>query len=230
MKSFSSRLRLGIAVVLSAGALLFASTSGLAQTPPQVKFVTSAGNFVVELYPEKAPTTVDNFLQYVKDKHYDGTIFHRVIANFMIQGGGFDGNYVQKVTRPPISHEGRDALEKGGPRNQLGTIAMARTGDPNSATSQFFINVRENSFLDPVLIPPGDPVARFEHRGRIYQNVPRADLLKSAQLFGYTVFGKVISGLDVVKKIEATPTGPAGPFASDVPKTAIIIQSATLVK
>jgi len=148
----------------------------------------------------------------------------------MVQGGGFDASYVQKTTRAPVAHEGRQALEKGGPRNVVGTLAMARTNEPNSATAQFFINVRDNSFLDPVLIPPGDPIPRFEHRGRIYQNVPRADLLNAGQLFGYTVFGKVVSGMEVVKAIEATPTGPGGPFSSDVPKTSIVIQSATQVK
>ena len=172
-----------------------------AQAAPQVKFATSAGDFVVEVYPDKAPKTVENFLQYVKDKHYDGTIFHRVIPNFMIQGGGFDAKYLQKPTRAPVPHEGREALEKGGSRNVVGTVAMARTNDPQSATAQFFINVKDNGFLDP-----------------------------SAQSFGYTVFGKVITGLDVVEKIKLTPTGAGGPFATDVPKTPILINTATLVK
>ena len=172
-----------------------------AQAAPQVKFATSAGDFVVEVYPDKAPKTVENFLQYVKDKHYDGTIFHRVIPNFMIQGGGFDAKYLQKPTRAPVPHEGREALEKGGSRNVIGTVAMARTNDPQSATAQFFINVKDNGFLDP-----------------------------SAQSYGYTVFGKVITGLDVVEKIKLTPTGAGGPFATDVPKTPILINTATLVK
>lgn len=202
----------------------------LAQATPQVKFATSAGDFVVELYPDKAPKTVENFLQYVNDKHYDGTIFHRVIANFMIQGGGFDAKYVQKPTRAPVLHEGRQALEKGGPRNVTGTLAMARTSDPQSATAQFFINVKGNGFLDPVLIPPGDPVPEFSYQGEVYKNTPRADLLNARQLFGYTVFGRVVSGMDVVEKIKSSPTGPGGPFGSDVPKTPILINSATLVK
>ena len=197
---------------------------------PQVRFATSAGDFVVELYPDKAPKSVENFLQYVRDKHYDGTLFHRVIPNFMVQGGGFDAKYVQKPTRAPVVHEGREALAKGGPRNEVGTLAMARTNDPQSATAQFFINVKDNAFLDPVLIPPGDPVPRFEYQGRVYENTPRATLMNASQLFGYTVFGKVVSGLDVVRKIEATPTGAGGPFPSDVPKTPILINSATLVK
>ena len=103
----------------------------LAQDAPRVKFVTNAGEFVVEVYPDKAPKTVDNFLQYVHDKHYDGTIFHRVIANFMVQGGGYDQRYIERRTRPPVEHEGREALAKGGPRNTVGTIAMARTNAPH---------------------------------------------------------------------------------------------------
>ena len=136
---------------------------------PQVKFVTNMGEFVAEVYPEKAPKTVENFLQYVRDKHYEGTIFHRVIPNFMIQGGGYDARYIERQTRPPVMHEGLEALSKGGPRNTVGTLAMARTNVPNSATAQFFINVVDNGFLDP---NPQQP--------------------------GYTVFGKVISGMDVV--------------------------------
>jgi cyclophilin family peptidyl-prolyl cis-trans isomerase len=181
-------------------AIYSVANQAAAETVQQVKLATSAGDIVLELYPEKAPKTVENFVQYVKDKHYDGTIFHRVIGNFMIQGGGFDGKYVQKPTRPPVVHEGREALEKGGPRNVSGTVAMARTSDPQSATAQFFINVKDNAFLNP-----------------------------SAQSPGYTVFGKVISGVDVVEKIKLTPTGAGGPFPTDVPKTPILINSATLV-
>lgn len=221
------RLVLG-SIVLTA--LFTVASPSFAEALPQVRFATSMGDFVVELYPDKAPKTVANFLQYVKDKHYDGTIFHRVIGNFMIQGGGFDANYVQKPTRAPVEHEGRQALEKGGPRNVTGTLAMARTRDPQSATAQFFINVKANGFLDPVLIPPGDPVPEFQFQGETYRNVPRADLLNSNKLFGYTVFGRVISGMDVVEKIKATPTGSGGPFPTDVPKTTVLIQSATLVK
>ena len=168
---------------------------------PKVKFATSAGDFVVEVYPDKAPKTVANFLQYVKDKHYDGTVFHRVIENFMVQGGGFDAAYAQKPTRAPVVHEGREALTKGGDKNVVGTLAMARTNDPNSASSQFFINVRDNDFLNP-----------------------------SVQAPGYTVFGKVVSGMEVVNKIKATPTGAGGPFPGDVPKTPVLINSASLVK
>lgn len=218
------------AATLLAGGLAATPLATLAQDAPRVKFATSAGDIVVEVYPDKAPKTVENFLQYVRDKHYDGTIFHRVIGNFMIQGGGYNASYVEKKTRPPVPHEGREALSKGGPRNVVGTLAMARTNDPNSASAQFFINVKDNAFLDPTLIPPGDPVPKFEYGGRTYENVPRANLLGAAQLYGYTVFGKVVSGMDVVNKIKETPTGPGGPFGSDVPKTPVIINSATLVK
>ncbi|MFC5523946.1 peptidylprolyl isomerase [Polaromonas jejuensis] len=216
---------------LAAAALTLACLAGpaLAQTAPKVKFVTSEGDFVVEVYPDKAPKTVENFLQYVKDKHYDGTIFHRVISNFMVQGGGFDASYAQKPTRPPVVHEGREALARGGPKNVVGTLAMARTNDPNSASSQFFINVKDNDFLNPTLIPAGDPVPKFEYQGQVYKDVPRAQLLNAPQLYGYTVFGKVVSGMDVVNKIKSVPTGAGGPFPTDVPKTPVLIKSATLV-
>ena len=176
-----------------------------AQTPdgadlPRVKLKTNLGDIVVELNAKAAPNTVSNFLAYVRDKHYDGTIFHRVINGFMIQGGGFDAQFRERPTRAPIAHEGRQALERGGPRNSTGTIAMARTSDPHSATAQFYINVRDNAFLDP-----------------------------SAQSIGYTVFGQVISGMEVVNQIKSLPTGPGGPFRSDVPRTSVIIQSATLL-
>jgi cyclophilin family peptidyl-prolyl cis-trans isomerase len=176
------------------------SQSASAQEAPRVKFVTNAGEFVVEVYPDKAPKTVENFLQYVRDKHYDGTIFHRVIGNFMVQGGGYDQRYIERRTRPPVEHEGRDALAKGGPRNTVGTIAMARTNAPHSATAQFFINVVDNGFLDP-----------------------------SPQQPGYTVFGKVVSGMDTITKIKSVPTGFGGPFPSDVPRTPIVIQSAVVL-
>lgn len=183
------------ALSLSAGIALAAEPAA-----PKVKFATSEGDFVVEVYPDKAPKTVENFLQYVKDKHYNGTIFHRVINNFMVQGGGYDGAYAEKKTRAPVVHEGREALAKGGPKNVVGTLAMARTNEPDSATSQFFINVKDNDFLNPGTLNPG-----------------------------YTVFGKVTSGMDVVNKIKSMPTGSGGPFPSDVPKTPVIIKSATLV-
>ena len=197
---------------------------------PRVKFATTAGDFVVEVYPDKAPKTVENFLQYVRDKHYDGTVFHRVINNFMVQGGGYDASYAEKKTRLPVAHEGREALSRGGDKNVVGTLAMARTSDPNSASAQFFINVKDNDFLNPTLIPPGDPVPKFEYQGRVYENTPRAQLVNAPQLFGYTVFGKVVSGMDVVNKMKAVPTGAGGPFPGDVPKTPIVINSATIVR
>jgi peptidyl-prolyl cis-trans isomerase A (cyclophilin A) len=195
----------------------------------RVKIATSEGDIVAELYPAKAPKTVANFLQYVKDKHYDNTVFHRVISNFMVQGGGYDAQYKERKMRPPVVHEGRESLAAG-LKNQIGTLAMARTNDPQSATAQFFINVADNAFLDPTPIPDGDPVKRFEYQGRVHENVPRANLLNAPQLFGYTVFGKVVSGMDVVNKIKSTPTGSGGPFPSDVPKTPVIINSIALLK
>lgn len=214
----------------AAAALAALAFSGIAmaEAAPKVKFSTTHGDIVVEVYPGKAPKTVENFLQYVRDKHYDGTIFHRVIDNFMVQGGGMDANMAERKTRAPVPHEGREALAKG-LKNQVGYLAMARTNDPNSATAQFFINVKDNAFLDPTAIPPGDPVPRFEYGGRVYENVPRSQLMSAPQLYGYTVFGKVVSGMDVVNKIKAVPTGTQG-MHSDVPKTPVVINSATLVK
>jgi peptidyl-prolyl cis-trans isomerase A (cyclophilin A) len=201
--------------------------SASAADAPKVKFATSMGDIVVEVYPDKAPKTVENFLQYVREKHYDGVIFHRVIDNFMIQTGGFDRNMVEKKTRAPIQHEGRAAAAKG-LKNQVGMLAMARTNDPHSASAQFFINLKDNAFLDPTPIPPGDPVPRFEFQGRVYENVPRSQLEGAAQLYGYTVFGKVVSGMDVVNKIKAVPTAQSG-MHGDVPRTPVVVQSATLL-
>jgi len=185
------------AVTLLLGAALAAP--GWAAEAPRVKLATSAGDIVLELYPDKAPKTVENFLQYVRDKHYDGTIFHRVIDNFMVQGGGFSAAMAEKKTRAPVAHEGRAAFGKG-LRNEVGAVAMARTNDPDSATAQFFINVRDNAFLDPTQQQPG-----------------------------YTVFGKVVSGMDVVNKIKTVPTGRSG-MHGDVPTTPVVINSATIVK
>ena len=175
---------------------LWASSTAFAADAPRVKFTTSLGEFVVEIYPDKAPKTVENFLQYTKDKFYDGTIFHRVMDGFMVQGGGFTADMQQKPTRPPVPLEAGNGL-----KNDRGTIAMARTGNPNSATSQFFINVQDNASL----------------------NAPSPDG------YGYTVFGKVVSGMDVIDKIRVAPTGNKGPF-QNVPLTTISIQSATSVK
>lgn len=165
---------------------------------PQVEFKTSEGDFIVELYPEKAPVTVANFLQYVNDDFYQKTIFHRVINDFMIQGGGFERDLYEKPTRAPIKNEANNGL-----KNKVGSIAMARTADPDSATSQFFINLNDNDFLN--------------YTG------PQPDKI------GYCVFGQVISGMDVVKKIGIIPTGQVSRF-SDVPTKPIKINSVKLLK
>ena len=196
---------------------------------PRVALHTNLGDIIVELDSAKAPLSAENFLTYVKDGYYNGTVFHRVIDNFMVQGGGYDANLEQKPTRDPVVHEGRQAL-KAGLRNTVGTLAMARTSAPNSATAQFFINVKDNAFLDPTPIPDGDPVPRFVYHGKTYTNLSRAQLLRHPALAGYTVFGKVVSGMDVIDKIRTTPTGAAGPFSSDVPKKTVLIESARQIK
>jgi peptidyl-prolyl cis-trans isomerase A (cyclophilin A) len=169
------------------------------KTASKVLIKTNLGEMTVELYPDKAPKTVENFLAYVNGKFYDGTVFHRVIDNFMIQGGGFTPDLRQKATRPAIANEAKNGLS-----NSRGTLAMARTGDPNSATAQFFINVVDN---------------------------PRLDYTSDANgsTWGYCVFGKVISGLDVVDKIKAVPTGAQGPFKSDVPTTPVVIEKISVI-
>ncbi len=167
---------------------------------PKILIKTNLGDMTVEVYPDKAPKTVENFLQYVKSGFYDGTIFHRVIPSFMIQGGGFTKDLRQKQTRPPVANEGKSCIS-----NLRGTIAMARTMDPNSATAQFFINTVDNQRLDFV-----------------------SD--QSAATWGYCAFGIVIDGLDVVDKIRSTPTGPQGPFQGDVPVTAVVIEKVEMVK
>ncbi|PKZ69639.1 cyclophilin [Moraxella osloensis] len=165
---------------------------------PYVELETTMGNIVIELNQEKAPNTVANFLAYVKSGHYDGTIFHRVIDGFMIQGGGMDANMTEKSTNAPIQNEADNGL-----KNEVGTIAMARTSDPHSATAQFFINVKDNSFLN------------FSG--------------KNPQGWGYTVFGKVIEGMDIVNKIKGVPTGKYG-FHADVPTTPVVITHAKVIE
>lgn len=162
-----------------------------------VKITTNQGDIVVQLDAAKAPKTVDNFLQYVKAGHYSGTIFHRVIDGFMIQGGGMTPDMKEKPTRAPIPLESRNGLS-----NTRGTIAMARTNVPDSATAQFFINVKDNGFLDAARSPDGN---------------------------GYAVFGKVVQGMDVVDKIRKVETGQKGPHG-DVPLQPVIIKSATIEK
>lgn len=161
-----------------------------------IVFKTNMGDFTIDLFYDKAPKTCENFVQYVKNGHFDGTIFHRVIKGFMIQGGGLDEQMNQKETMAPIVNEADNGL-----KNEVGTIAMARTSDPDSATSQFFINTVDNDYLN------------FSS--------------KTPQGWGYCVFGKVVDGLDVVKKIEAVKTHTVG-FYRDVPESSVIIHSATL--
>lgn len=166
---------------------------------PRVLFKTSLGDFTIEVYPDKAPKSVENFLQYVRDRYYDGTVFHRVIDGFMVQGGGFTADLRQKPTRAPVANEANNGLS-----NLRGTVAMARTNDPNSATAQFFVNVVDNQRLDYVSAENG-------------------------YTWGYTVFGKIVEGMDVVDLIKATETGPGGPFPKDVPTTPVVIQSAEVL-
>jgi peptidyl-prolyl cis-trans isomerase B (cyclophilin B) len=180
-------------------AMIVASSSGAQaeKKPVRVKLTTSMGDIVLELYPDKAPATVDNFLQYVKDGHYNGTVFHRVIEGFMIQGGGLDAKMNEKRTRAPIKNEADNGL-----KNEPYTIAMARTSDPHSATSQFFINVANNPRLNHTAKTPAG--------------------------WGYTVFGKVVEGKDVVDKIKAVPTTTKGIY-QNVPQPPVPINSVMIV-
>ncbi len=191
---------------LAAVALAGLVSLGLAAAPqptdaadnPRVRLATNVGDIVVELDAARAPQTVENFLAYVRGGHYDGTIFHRVIRNFMIQGGGFTPDMGQKPTRRPIPNEADNGL-----RNLTGTIAMARTNDPHSATAQFFINVRDNGPLDHV------------------SKTPRG--------WGYAVFGRVVEGMDVVRRIEARPTYTVGHF-ENVPREDVVIRRAEIIR
>ena len=185
------------ALALLATSTLLLATPFVHAANPKVEMLTSHGKMVIELYPEKAPKTVENFLQYVKDDFYRGTVFHRVIRGFMIQGGGFNAQMAQKPTRAPVVNEAKNGL-----KNDRGTIAMARTQDPNSATAQFFINHADNKNLD----------------------------YPSFDGYGYAVFGKVIEGIDVVEKIASVPTGVHPSGHRDVPQTPVSIQSVTLLK
>ncbi len=178
-------------------ALAFSVITMNAQAATRVEFQTTQGNFTVEVYADKAPKTVANFLQYVKDGFYDNTIFHRVISRFMIQGGGFERDLTEKPTRAPIPNEASNGL-----LNETGTIAMARTADPDSATAQFFINVNDNQFLNFVSPDP--------------------------EQIGYCVFGKVVSGMEVVQKISIIPTTSIG-RNSDVPVKPITVKSAKVL-
>ncbi|HUH95100.1 MAG TPA: peptidylprolyl isomerase [Casimicrobiaceae bacterium] len=192
--------RLCASVLIALGLAGFAGATLAAN--PQVDLDTSAGKIRIELYPDAAPKTVENFLEYVKAKYYDGTQFHRVIKGFMIQGGGYGTDFREKPIRAPVVNEAEKS-SKAGLLNTPGTIAMARTADPNSATAQFFINVADNKFLN-------------------YRDPSVAGI-------GYTVFGKVIQGMDVVEKIATTPTAAGGPFPRDVPIEHVVIKNATIV-
>ena len=179
---------------------LFAAALGASAQSQRVEVKTSMGSFTLELYPDKAPRTVANFLQYARSGFYDGTIFHRVIDGFMIQGGGFEPGMKQKTALGPIPNEAGIAL-KAGLRNEIGTIAMARTPNPHSATAQFFINLKNNDFLD------------FRE--------------ESPAGYGYAVFGRVVEGMNTVMRIAKAPTGTSGPY-ENVPKTVVRIESVTV--
>ena len=179
--------------------LLLAIPCAWAQNP-RVEFKTSMGSFALELYADKAPKTVANFIQYVNSGFYNGTIFHRVIDGFMIQGGGFEPGMREKTTRPPIENEAGLAL-KAGLKNELGTVAMARTPNPHSASAQFFINVKDNGFLD-------------------YRD-------SSPQGYGYAVFGRVVEGMDTVMRIAKVPTATTGQHGN-VPQKPVVIESVKL--
>jgi peptidyl-prolyl cis-trans isomerase A (cyclophilin A)/peptidyl-prolyl cis-trans isomerase B (cyclophilin B) len=170
----------------------------LAAANPQIELKTNMGSITLELYADKAPLSTENFLQYVKDGHYNGTIFHRIIPNFMVQGGGFTPDFQQKKTRGPVRNEATNGV-----KNTLGTVAMARTPDPHSATAQFFINTADNEFLN--FTAP------------------------TQQGHGYAVFGKVIKGMTVVEKIAGVATGDNPPH-SDVPVKPVVIERATIVE
>lgn len=163
---------------------------------PKVEFETSQGKFTLELDARRAPITVSNFLNYVRNGHYDGTVFHRVISGFMVQGGGYDAKLAERQTANPIPNESGNGLSNG-----RGTIAMARTGNPHSATAQFFINVADNKQLDP-----------------------------SSRRWGYAVFGQVVEGMETVDKIAALETGAKGPFRSDVPQEDAVITKVRIVE
>jgi len=194
-----NRWRLVAAAFLIAALTLGSGSSGLAErSRVLIKLETSLGEITLELLPDKAPVTVANFVEYVRAGHYDGTVFHRVINGFMIQGGGLDANLRPKPTREPIKNEADNGLA-----NEAYTVAMARTNEPHSASAQFFINVADNSFLNHTA--------------------------KTAEGWGYTVFGSVVKGREVVDKIKAVATGRRG-FYEDVPREAVTINRAVLIE
>lgn len=191
-------LRNCFAVTILLG-LLISMTDAIAQdTKPRVSLKTNLGEIVIELEPTRAPLTVENFLTYVRDGQYDGTVFHRIIKDFMIQGGGFSSDFQRKSTRPDIRNEADRGMA-----NNRGTIAMARTSDPHSASAQFFINTNNNDFLNHTE--------------------------KSDRGWGYTAFGRVVKGMIIVNRISRVPTGAAGPFPQDAPQAPVIIEKATVL-
>ncbi len=196
--TFISRHSLLLTATLFVALLSQIGQSLASENNPQVLMKTSAGDILIELDPVAAPKSVENFLEYVKTEFYNGTIFHRVIDGFMIQGGGFTADYGRKDTRAPIKNEANNGL-----KNQRYTIAMARTNAPHSATAQFFINTEDNNSLD--------------HTGT------------TARGWGYAVFGRVVDGIDVVKTISTTVTGPGGPFSRDAPQETIMIEKAVVM-
>lgn len=207
-------------------ASMLISTAGMAAAPvnPQVELKTNVGTIVLELYPDAAPKTVKNFLQYVKSGFYNGTIFHRVIDNFMIQGGGTGKDLKDKKGNAPIPLEAQIAFDHG-LKNEIGTIAMARESNPNTATSEFFINVANNDFLDPQKISDGDPVQLIRHgEAKLY---PRSEAVLLAA--GYTPFGRVIDGMEVVNQIKVVQTDAIGQNMN-VPRKPIIVLSARILK
>ena len=186
-------------ITACAFALLLSVNSNVFAANPQVRMETTKGVVIIELYPDKAPKTVENFLRYANAGKYDGTIFHRVIKRFMNQGGGFTPDFKKVDTFEPIQNEADNGL-----KNKRGTIAMARTGNPHSATNQFFINTVDNSFLD--------------HSS------------KSQRGWGYCVFGTVIDGMDVMDRVAKVQTGAGGPFQQDVPQEEILIQKVSVLE
>lgn len=193
MRTFIFSMMLILTTTLS-----FATENKMSSTPSKVKLTTSLGDIIIQLNPEKAPVTTANFLTYVNEGFYSGTIFHRIISGFMAQGGGFDTSFNQKATHAPIKNEADNGLS-----NKRGTIAMARTNIPDSATAQFFINYKDNSFLNHTSPTPSG--------------------------WGYAVFGEVVEGMEVVDEMAKQPTGNRGGH-QDVPKTDIVIEKAEVIK
>ena len=224
-RSYLSIARLALPLVLSLFTLTLSPLATAQEAAPKVSMKTSMGEIIIELYPDIAPKTVENFLRYVKSGHYNNTLFHRVIDNFMIQGGGMNAKMGEKRVSKPVVSEARIAFEKG-LKNDLGTIAMARTEDPNSARAQFYINVNFNDFLNHQPLPEGDPVQVKKNNGDSI-TLPRSRAL--IMTAGYTPFGKVIEGWDVVEKIKAVPTDAHG-IHQNVPIKAVTIISVKLIK